>query len=295
MEAFHINSTLPFYLNNKNKEYFLEDFEILSTILSALSWRKYNGSIKMITDEKGAEFYEKNGLTYLWDNGIDVNILKNTKENINYKSFWASGKILALKHQKTPVFMMDTDFIVWNDIKNLITDLNGVIAIHRETLDKLIYPDKEHLLIPFDYKFDSDWDFTELPCNTAFVYFGNEKFKDYYVDESIKFMHNNLNTAKDNVSQMVFAEQRIISMCAKKMNIKIKTFEEILNTDIKNQNYFTHLWGFKKEMIEDFTKRKYFCVKAIKRIIKDFPFYENIIFNIESIKKYADYKSILNS
>ena len=49
IQGFHSNWTKPFFTLNQNKEYFIEDFEILTTILSALKWREFNGSIKMIS------------------------------------------------------------------------------------------------------------------------------------------------------------------------------------------------------------------------------------------------------
>ena len=50
IEAFHSNWTAPFLRANPNKNYYIDDFEILTTIISALKWRENNGSIKMITD-----------------------------------------------------------------------------------------------------------------------------------------------------------------------------------------------------------------------------------------------------
>ena len=44
--AFHSNWTSPFFIQNNLNEYYIEDFEILTTILSALKWRQNNGSIK---------------------------------------------------------------------------------------------------------------------------------------------------------------------------------------------------------------------------------------------------------
>ena len=45
MDAIHINWTKPFR-NRFNSPYEVEDFEILTTILSALKWREKNGIIK---------------------------------------------------------------------------------------------------------------------------------------------------------------------------------------------------------------------------------------------------------
>ena len=61
MDAIHINWTKPFR-NRFNAPYEVEDFEILTTILSALKWREKNGNIKMVTDSVGAQYYKKTGL-----------------------------------------------------------------------------------------------------------------------------------------------------------------------------------------------------------------------------------------
>ena len=48
MDAIHINWTKPFR-NRFNAPYEVEDFEILTTILSALKWREKNGNIKSLS------------------------------------------------------------------------------------------------------------------------------------------------------------------------------------------------------------------------------------------------------
>ena len=62
MDAIHINWTKPFR-NKFNAPYEIEDFEILTTILSALKWREKNGNIKMVTDSVGAQYIKKQVLT----------------------------------------------------------------------------------------------------------------------------------------------------------------------------------------------------------------------------------------
>lgn len=62
MDAIHINWTKPFR-NRFNAPYEVEDFEILTTILSALKWREKNGNIKMVTDSVGAHIIKKQVLT----------------------------------------------------------------------------------------------------------------------------------------------------------------------------------------------------------------------------------------
>ena len=233
MDAIHINWTKPFR-NRFNVPYEVEDFEILTTILSALKWREKNGNIKMVTDSIGAQYYKKTGLDVIW-NSVE-NILDNVDVNSNV--FWAAGKIFALKEQNAPVAMIDTDF---------------------------------------------DWNIKA--CNTAFCVIKNEQLLRYYTDKSIEFMRHT-NEQNDRLAYMVFAEQRMLPMCAKKLNMSIMSFSD-LNRLFKNgDNMFTHTWGMKQQMRDNAFLRADFCRRCIKRIIKDFPEMKNIIMNIENLKQY---------
>ena len=225
IEAFHSNWTRPFFNANPHKEYYIEDFEILTTILSALKWREKNGSIKMITDKVGANYYKSIGLEKIWDLRIDISL-----DDINYKIdsniFWAAGKLYALKSQKSPCVMIDTDFIVWENIQNILSNTE-VSVIHKEKIVKEVYPDKDYFKFKNGYSLDEEWDWSVLPSNTAFMYISNGEFKKYYTTSAIDFM-NNLHYSDDKITNMVFAEQRLISMCAKRKNIEIN---EIMSLD----------------------------------------------------------------
>ena len=59
------------------------------------------------------------------------------------------------------------------------------------------------------------------------------------------------------------------------------------------QILFTHTWGYKKEMKDNFKKRKDFCMRCMNRIIRDYPEYEDIICNIDNLKEY--YNEIKNN
>ena len=283
IEAFHSNWTRPFFNANPHKEYYIEDFEILTTILSALKWREKNGSVKMITDKVGANYYKSMGLDKIWDLGIDISL-----DDINYKIdsniFWAAGKLYALRAQKSPCVMIDTDFIVWESVENILNDTE-VSVIHKEKIVKEVYPDKDYFKFKNGYSLDEELDWSVLPSNTAFMYISNEEFKNYYITSAIDFM-NNLDCGDDKITNMVFAEQRLISMCAKRKNIEINEIMTLDNLFSRKQKLFTHTWGYKKEMRSDFNKRREFCIRCIIRIIKDYPEYEDVISSIESLKRY---------
>lgn len=285
IEAFHSNWTRPFLNSNPHKEYYIDDFEILTTIISALKWREKNGNIKMITDEVGASYYKSIGLDIIWNLGIDI-ALDDISDKVNSNIFWAAGKLYALKEQKSPCVMIDTDFIVWESIEDILIN-SEVSVIHKENIIEAVYPNKEYFRFKNGYSLDENFDWTVLPSNTAFAYISNDNFKDYYVKSAIDFM-NNLDCNDDKITNMVFAEQRLISMCAKRKNIEINEIMSLDNLFSNNQNLFTHTWGHKREMRNDFNKRKDFCIRCIIRIIKDYPGYESLISNIEVLKVYYD-------
>ena len=87
----------------------------------------------------------------------------------------------------------------------------------------------------------------------------------------------------NRITNMVFAEQRIISMVADKMNLKIYEMETLDRLLSGKQKNYTHLWGYKRILNIDDTLRRQFCQKIIKRIIKDFPEYKSMLRNIQQI------------
>lgn len=284
INAFHSNWTKPSLLSAASAEYKIEDFEILTTILSALKWREKNGNIKMVTDEKGAEFYKKINISSIWNLGIDATLDKHIDKDIDPKIFWAASKIYSLKMINTPTVMIDTDFIVWDKIYDKL-EKKDFYCVHREELTKDIYPSIEHFNTKEGYEFNPKWDLEISPCNTAFLYLNNQKFKTYYVNSSINFMRNTISNG-DTISNMVFAEQRLISMCAKYMNIKIHSLEDLENLFSKKQKTYTHIWGYKNYLRNNKKERTDFCIKCTRRILIDFPEFEDILANIKPIEKY---------
>lgn len=282
MNAIHVNWTKPYRMRT-NLPYSVEDFELLTTILSALKWREKNGSIKMITDSAGKDFYVKNGLCDLWDGGIETN-LDNIPDNINAGVFWAAGKLFALRAQTAPVAVIDTDFIVWHDI--LFDNLPAVTAIHFENLYSDVYPDIGFFRMKRDYRFDPDWDWRLQAANTAFCVFTNDELLKRYTSEAIRFMENTADDVEDTLRYMVFAEQRLLPMCANKMNLYYSSFSSLERLFTHGENYFTHTWGMKQQM-RDISELRYdFCKRCINRIINDFPDMENTLKNIECLKQY---------
>lgn len=272
MNAIHIASFAPSLAKGKNKVY-TDDFDLYCTVLSALCWRRFNGEITLCCDSRFAGYYEKIGITDIW-NDIKVCVADDL-EGINPLMFWAGGKILALRAVNAPVVMIDTDFIVWKPL-----EFGGeIIAAHRENISEGIYPP----LSFFKTKGHIIPDFSEevLPLNTAFFYVPNNDFKEFYTSQAIAFMKSSENCG-DFLKYMVFAEQRMAAMCADYTGTPVKT---LLDKDFlfRPQWDFTHLWGAKQAMRDHPEWRHDFLEKCRSRLKSEFPEYYYTAERIDSI------------
>ncbi|GHT83938.1 hypothetical protein FACS1894137_06290 [Spirochaetia bacterium] len=260
----------------------MEDYEILTTILSALEWRRFNGDIKMITDETGAEYYRSLGIEHVWNLGVETTLNSNDRlAKIDPFLFWAAGKIFALQRQKVQCVMLDTDFIVWDKISEISEFV--IVVAHREYISDTVYPDASAFEMRKGYHFPIEWNWSALPCNTAFLFMGDEAFKTYYTDTSIQFIMSLIN-GPTNIATMVFAEQRLLAMCAEIKDIPIKTLMDV--DFLEEQKSFTHIWGFKNTLKSDRKTRDDFCLRCVERILKDFPGEENMLSGIDVIQPY---------
>lgn len=280
--AFHSNWTKPFFSRNPGKPYSMEDYNLLTTILSALEWRKHNGSILMITDTAGAEYYHSLGIAHIWDLGISDVLENSVDDDIYPLSFWAAGKIFALQSQIAPCVMIDTDFIVWKPLASALSGIS-LAVIHREEISDAIYPGKPFFNMDKSYSFPGEWDWSVLPCNTAFLYIADNVFKAYYTSESIGFMKN-LRETKNITAEMVFAEQRLLAMCAAAKGITVKSLLDVHN--LESQDCFTHIWGLKGEIQTKPEERRRFCTGCVSRIRADFPEEAAVLENIHSLQPY---------
>lgn len=278
MEALHCTWAKPRI--EACESFFIEDFDILTTILSALKWREKNGKITMITDSIGYGFYKSRNLLGLWD---EVSLdLDRIPEGIDAKSFWAAGKLFALKNATSPVALIDTDFIVWD--KLAFDNMPDLTVIHSEDIYPDVYPEIGHFKMKQGYIFNPDFNWTCRPYNTAFSVFKSENLKNVFCDEAISFMENAI--PQDNLTYMVFAEQRLLSMVAEMTKSKVLEISTIESLFRDGERYFTHTWGMKQQMREDASLRYDFCKKCIRRISDDFPEYIPILKEIPELNKY---------
>lgn len=281
MQAFVSNWTRPYAVRCPDRPYQMTDFDLLTTVLSALVWRRENGSIRMITDDTGEQYYRSLGLTDLWDGGI-FTYLNDIPSTIDPCTFWAAGKLYALAATPAPCVMLDTDFIVWHSLSEHWH--RPLAVIHREALNPAIYPAPSAFVLAPSYHFPTNWNWHEPACNTALTYFGNDTLRKTYVGQAMDFMQ--AARGRDGLIYMVFAEQRLLAMCAQACGVPIHAFSTEQDLFQGNQRDFTHIWGFKQAMREQPVLHELFCQKCAARIRKDFPIYANICQTIPQLQPY---------
>lgn len=257
--AFHVLWTKPIAASGNSFD--MNDAEILTMVISALMWQKYNGTIKLYTDNRGYEFIKAHDLLNLWNGGINTDILENNDYPIDPEIFWAAGKLIALEAQAAPCVMLDIDLIVIRSIHELL-EKSSIAALHTENLSPDVYLDSSLLKRPGNFKFPEFYNWKTLASNTAFLYIRDESFKTFYLNESKQFMFHNTEKPEEFVSQMVFAEQRLLSICANHHGLPVNYL--ITDPFSLSNDTVIHLWGFKSLLRQNESVQAVYSRQLIK-------------------------------
>ena len=280
-----MNAVHSFKTIKSDNAFYMEDFEVMIMIMSALSWRRLNGKIKLYADDEFAKYVYDNNLDFLWDNGIDLKILSEPRENINRKIFWAASKMDVINDMKENEVHMDIDFVAWEKMDDVLNGDFDLIVSHFEDVNEFkCYIDKEILVPPKDYVFNKNFDWNFPAINTSFIMFKNKTAKDIFCKECIRYMENN-NTELPDSAQMVFAEQRLTAMALKFKGMNIQTLSNVESCQ-NNTTNFTHLGGLKQSMKLNHNAKEHFNLACANKLIKSFPEYVDKFKQINCLKKY---------
>ncbi len=213
----------------------------LTAELSARLWKRYNGPIRLITDAVGARYFKSLGLDKVYDEVVCSLV---DLYGLNQRKFWASGKLLALENLTLPCAVIDMDMLIWQPLP-----LEGkpLAVTHTERLNDRYYPSPGYFIMNPRYRFPSEWDWQTEPFNTSILYMEDEGLKAHYLSESLRFMRFERDTPDDGSICMIFAEQRILAMCARQRGVRATTFLN-LDTPLAAQSLITHIWSGKHFM-----------------------------------------------
>lgn len=259
----------------------MQDHELVTLLLSLAAFQENNGDCAMYADETAAAWLRERGLDKLFRRGLKP---LQVPEDINASVFWAAGKLCALKAEELPSVMIDTDLIIWKD---LAPDLKSrsIAVIHREDLREEIYPDPAGFKMKEGYARPADWDLTEKAANTALLYIKDSAFRDAYVGQALDFMENCLEDS-DRLCPMVFAEQRILPMCAKQRGLELYSFVDSMER-LAEQRSFTHIWGHKDVLRYNTEERRSFISRCMNRLSRDYPGVYAVAAGLKELEEYA--------
>lgn len=259
--------------------------------LSALQWRRTNGSIKLYTDIPMKNFLARRDLLSCWDD-VDTYVLENfyrDNPDIRHDAFWSAGKFAAYLSENAPFVCIDTDLAVWKPV-----EFNGdFMFAHWESIEDgdASYPNLTTLSRPKGYRLTVDDSalFKTHACNMAVTYFSNDEFKNEFTRLALDFMSgNNVNAAQRYATpEILYTEQRlplalllkrklsfrpILDLTWSPLQFKIThcppEYKHWFFSNLDMQKPFTHLWFHKKYLAENATANAEYCAR-LRTLIAD--------------------------
>ena len=265
---------------NHGDKVIMDDYEVLTLILSALYWKKNIGPTKLYTDNKGLEFLSNSMDMNIWDE-IDTEVLEeyNNNTKINHRQFFAASKVYALSKEKVPFCSVDIDLLYRGKGTKLCK--GDLTTLHLEKITPSSYPnpkkfnesEKSNILSKYAWR-------KRTAINCGLIYFGNQELLDRYTKEALTFIEDNptpFDVEDTKLTIMTLAEQRLLGEVAHDMKLKVKSLvkvpfdnekpvkfiNETLNSvGIVPENRFDgkgvglngeviHLWGYKSFLSTD--------------------------------------------
>ena len=273
------------------------DFELIHFILSALFYKKLNGSIHLYTDTIFADYIENLKLTSVWD---DIDTSKHEEFSlldINSTTNWTGFKTWLLHKIPAPFLLIDHDNLIFTKIPTELFDTSVRFA-HLEDINPYYYPNKDKLDCG-EFIFDKNWDWSLDVANTCLLYFKENEFKDKYSLKAMEFEKNNhpedLHLAE---VQYLFADQRLLVMMLEEQNIDYGTFSNnkftpqgnipdftsVSNDPLLSKVGFDHTWGYKHHLKKNKLARTVYMKRHIQMIHDNFENYYDTLLPI--FKKY---------
>ncbi len=258
----------------------MQDYDLVTLLLSVAAFEKYNGGTKLYADKDAMAFVKERSLERIFSRGVEE---MEVPQWIDPAVFWAGGKLKALQMEELPSVMIDTDLIIWEDLRERLK-AQQIAVIHREELRPQIYPDPHFFAMKEGYRFPAEWDFSVCPANTAMLYLKDGAFRDEYVREAFRFMQY-LQPTTDNLCPMVFAEQRILPTMAQAKGIGVYAFCDRIE-QLREQHTFTHLWGHKNVLKYNYDERRSFLQRCMRRLKAEFPQMYEVAAGLEELEDY---------
>jgi hypothetical protein len=289
MKAIHVNWTKPFFnkkteylVHNDTKHYSIDEYTFLYTLLSVLNWKRFNGSIDLYTDIIGSVYYDRIGLSNLYDN------IYITLDDANYRDdLWIAAKVHSIcKHDGDFVFL-DNDLIIRESIHSNFYNCDVGILHWEFENDTYLERCKEY------YTPSIKWNSHLLSNNASFFYISNkiQHFKDIWYEELQRF--NTIPIDNIPINTLTLLDQYVPTQLFDNLNLNVNYLDDRIFTSrcpTVNTNFNTPMWVYSDSIKTKFNT-KYEHIWFSKRNTDNSKMDE---WKYEIIHNFSEYKHLLD-
>jgi hypothetical protein len=304
----------------ETRDGYLDNILIMNLIISTLYWKKYNGDTKLYCDKNIYKLFSDLKIIDIWDY-VDYQLLEDwkTETTINLPLFWASPKVKAISNENIPFVSIDIDNIILKDLNEYEFYDSDISIPFTEIVNhksEQFYPND---FLNINFKFPDDFNFKCDAINCSLVYYNNQELLDDYTKLSLSYMQyisehssiiDNMNPKLNNLTYILFAEQRLLGEIVGAHSQKIKSskynyiclledsFETSMfgNSWIKDINSETrkitqkesfeiaiHLGNIKNSLKKDKGKRATHQLKQLRMLEKITPHWDRYFFILDEL------------
>lgn len=215
--------------NIRKHKSFYKEFDLLMLFASVRLWKKNHpeDTCVLYADSMTKGVIKDLSADYLWD---EIRLLGDNKF-IDKNIFWASSKLQALRYIEEPVTILDTDFLAYKPLNNL---LKGNITVAHDENGIGYYPG------PLDPYIRQVRHLVNRPnhrsVNCCFVHIPDPTFTQYYAKNSLLLMEEFTKLRVPSSNYLVFAEQLYLKHLFDIHNIQYDTL--LSQTWHCNDGYF---------------------------------------------------------
>lgn len=235
-----------------NKDHaFQHKMSLLVWILSILKWRQYGNEVILYADKATLSAIKEIGFDHLY-NHINTEVMEKEYKNLDFHSYWAMPKLIALEHEKlildNDCVIADQDVVPMQDLKRFWTNTEVAVWSNKEYTEiRATYPMLNLLSTPEKYKFPEWFTGNAKPLNTGVIHIKDKNIVDLYIKEAFRLALNNKNDKDNTICQtMCNAEQRLLGEIVEYKNLSYGVVQPI-NATLFNKNGF-HTHGYKNKI-----------------------------------------------
>lgn len=235
-----------------NKDHALQHkMSLLVWILSILKWRQYGNEVVLYADKATLNGIKEIGFDHLY-NHIDTEVMEKEYKNLDFHSYWAMPKLIALEHEKlildNDCVIADQDVVPMQDLKRFWTNTEVAVWSNKEYTEiRATYPILNLLSTPEEYKFPEWFTGNAKPLNTGIIHIKDKNIVDLYIKEAFRLALDNTNDKNNTICQtMCNAEQRLLGEIVEYKNLSYGVVQPI-NATLFNKNGF-HTHGYKNKI-----------------------------------------------